>query len=76
MCSSSSRVLISGVRDARDFLCYNVGSKESPDWYGTIFGNGGAHISGEPGVVNIDVKYGYGIRLVVYIRVKRHARRR
>ena len=43
------------VRDARDFLCYNVGSKESPDWYGTIFGNGGAHISGEPGVVNIDV---------------------
>jgi len=43
------------VRDARDFLCYNVNSRQSPDWYGTIFGNGGAHISGEPGVVNIDV---------------------
>ncbi|MDE6110239.1 MAG: translocation/assembly module TamB domain-containing protein, partial [Muribaculaceae bacterium] len=43
------------LRDAREFLCYNVGSKQSPDWYGTIYGNGGAHISGEPGVVNIDV---------------------
>ena len=43
------------LRDARDFLCYNVGPKQSPDWYGTIYGNGGAHISGEPGVVNIDV---------------------
>ncbi|MBJ2184770.1 MAG: translocation/assembly module TamB domain-containing protein [Muribaculaceae bacterium] len=43
------------VSDARDFLSYNVGSKQSPDWYGTIYGNGGAHIYGEPGVVNIDV---------------------
>ncbi|MDE6161242.1 MAG: translocation/assembly module TamB, partial [Muribaculaceae bacterium] len=43
------------VRDARDFLCYNVNSKQSPDWYGTIYGNGGAHIHGAPGVVNIDV---------------------
>ncbi|MDE6497881.1 MAG: translocation/assembly module TamB [Muribaculaceae bacterium] len=43
------------LRDAREFLCYNVGPKQSPDWYGTIYGNGGAHISGEPGVVNIDV---------------------
>ncbi|MDE6269657.1 MAG: translocation/assembly module TamB, partial [Muribaculaceae bacterium] len=43
------------VSDAREFLCYNVGPKQSPDWYGTIFGRGGAHIYGEPGVVNIDV---------------------
>lgn len=43
------------VSDARDFLSYNVNAKQSPDWYGTIFGNGGAHIYGEPGVVNIDV---------------------
>ena len=43
------------VKDARDFLCYDVSSKQSPDWYGTIYGNGGAHIYGEPGVVNIDV---------------------
>lgn len=43
------------VSDARDFLCYNVGPKQSPDWYGTIYGNGGAHIHGAPGVVNIDV---------------------
>lgn len=43
------------VSRARDLLCYNVGPKQSPDWYGTIFGRGGAHIHGEPGVVNIDV---------------------
>lgn len=43
------------VTDARDLLCYNVGPKQSPDWYGTIFGRGGAHIYGEPGIVNIDV---------------------
>lgn len=43
------------VTDARDFLSYNVDSRQSPDWYGTVYGNGGASISGEPGVVNIDV---------------------
>ena len=43
------------VTDAREFLCYDVTSRQSPDWYGTIFGRGGAHIYGEPGVVNIDV---------------------
>lgn len=44
------------VTDARDFLSYNVDANLSPDWYGTIYGNGGATISGEPGVVNIGVK--------------------
>ncbi len=43
------------VTDARNFLSYNVDSKLSPDWYGTVYGNGGATISGEPGVVNIGV---------------------
>lgn len=43
------------VTDAREFLSYNVDSHQSPDWYGTIYGNGSAHISGEPGVVNIGV---------------------
>ncbi len=43
------------VSDAHDFLSYNVDSHRSPDWYGTIYGNGGATITGEPGVVNIGV---------------------
>ncbi len=43
------------VTDAREFLSYNVDSRKSPDWYGTIYGNGSAHISGEPGIVNIGV---------------------
>ncbi len=43
------------VSDARDFLSYNVDARQSPDWYGTVYGNGGATISGEPGVVNIGV---------------------
>ncbi len=43
------------ITQARDFLSYNIGAKENPDWYGTIYGNGGASISGYPGVVNINV---------------------
>lgn len=43
------------ITDARDFLSYNVGPKQSPDWYGTIYGNGGAAVTGAPGVVNIGV---------------------
>ncbi|MDE5594815.1 MAG: translocation/assembly module TamB, partial [Muribaculaceae bacterium] len=43
------------VSDAHDFLSYDVDSRLSPDWYGTIYGNGGATITGEPGVVNIGV---------------------
>ncbi len=41
------------VKDASDFLCYDVNSKLSPDWYGRIFGNGTATIKGYPGVVDI-----------------------
>ena len=43
------------VTDARDFLCYDVKAHQSPDWYGHIYGNGTATISGQPGVVNIGV---------------------
>lgn len=41
------------VKDATDFLCYDVTSRLSPDWYGRIFGNGTATIKGYPGVVDI-----------------------
>ena len=43
------------ITDARNFLSYDVTPQQSPDWYGHIFGNGSANISGHPGVVNIDV---------------------
>lgn len=43
------------VTNAHNFLSYNVDSRQSPDWYGTIYGNGGATVSGEPGIVNIGV---------------------
>ena len=43
------------VTDAQDFLCYDIPEKKLDDWYGTIYGTGSAFISGEPGVVNIDV---------------------
>lgn len=43
------------LTDARHLLCYDVNSRQSPDWYGRVFGNGSAFISGKPGVVNIDV---------------------
>lgn len=40
---------------ARNLLCYDETSRQNPDWYGRVFGNGGAHISGGPGIVDIDV---------------------
>lgn len=43
------------ITDARDFLSYNVTQKLSPDWYGTVYGTGGARITGRPGVVEIGV---------------------
>ncbi len=44
------------ITQARNFLSYNTTSRQNPDWYGTIYGNGSASITGEPGVVNIGVK--------------------
>ena len=43
------------VTDARELLCFNGTSKQNPDWYGTVYGNGGATIQGWPGVVDIGV---------------------
>lgn len=43
------------ITNAHDFLCYDVTQQINPDWFGTIFGNGSAFITGEPGLVNIDV---------------------
>ncbi len=43
------------VSEARNFLSYNVTSKINPDWYGTVYGNGGATIVGRPGVIEIGV---------------------
>ena len=43
------------ITDARDLLVYDV--KENPEhpWYGKVYGNGGATVKGEPGVVDIQV---------------------
>ncbi len=43
------------ITEAQNFLSYDVTPKLSPDWYGRIYGNGSAFISGEPGVVDIKV---------------------
>ena len=43
------------ITHARDFLCYDVGPNSDTKWYGTIYGNGSAFVSGEPGVVKINV---------------------
>ncbi|MDE6311381.1 MAG: translocation/assembly module TamB domain-containing protein [Muribaculaceae bacterium] len=43
------------VSDAHELLCFNGTPKQNPDWYGTVYGNGGATIQGRPGVVDIGV---------------------
>ncbi len=43
------------ITDAKNFLSYDITSKQNPDWYGTIYGTGGATITGVPGTVNIYV---------------------
>lgn len=43
------------ITGARNFLCYDVTPKLSPDWYGRIFGNGTAFVNGRPGEISIDV---------------------
>lgn len=43
------------ISEAHNFLSYNVTSRLNPDWYGTVYGNGGATIKGRPGVINIGV---------------------
>ncbi len=51
----SAPVFDFSITGAEDFLCYNVTEKLSPDWYGKIYGDGSAHVHGEPGVVDIAV---------------------
>lgn len=43
------------ITDARDLLVYDV--KENPEhpWYGRVYGNGSATVSGVPGLVDINV---------------------
>lgn len=41
--------------NARDFLAYNIAETDTQPWYGKIYVNGGASITGRPGTVNIDV---------------------
>ena len=43
------------ISDAHRLLCYDTNSKMNPDWYGTIYGNGGAVVKGWPGMVQISV---------------------
>ncbi len=43
------------ISDARHLLCYDTNSKMNPDWYGTIYGDGGAVVRGWPGMVQISV---------------------
>ena len=43
------------ISDARRLLCYDTNASMNPDWYGTIYGNGGAVVRGWPGMVNISV---------------------
>lgn len=43
------------VTNARNFLCFDINEKISPDWYGHIFCNGVAHVRGIPGYIDINV---------------------
>ena len=43
------------LRDAKSLLCYNTNEKINPLWYGTIYGSGHAQITGNPGVIDIDM---------------------
>lgn len=43
------------ITDARNMLVYDVGENSETNWYGRIFGNGNATVTGEPGIVDISV---------------------
>lgn len=43
------------ITDARDLLCYDVAENDENPWYGKVFGNGSASITGEPGLVTVGV---------------------
>lgn len=41
------------ISEADSLLCYDIKRKDNPRWFGTIWGRGGARITGDPDVVNI-----------------------
>ncbi|MDE5837976.1 MAG: translocation/assembly module TamB, partial [Paramuribaculum sp.] len=43
------------ISNAKNMLVYDVKENNETNWYGRIFGNGSASVTGEPGVVNIGV---------------------
>lgn len=43
------------ITNANDLLCYDTNEAINPVWYGTIYGDGAAFVSGEPGQVDIKV---------------------
>ncbi|MDE7108814.1 MAG: hypothetical protein K2O49_02440, partial [Muribaculaceae bacterium] len=43
------------LSDARHLLCYDTNSSLNPDWYGVVYGNGGAVVRGWPGLVSVSV---------------------
>ena len=44
------------ITQARDMLVYDVPENQEQRWFGRIFGNGSATVSGQPGVVDIGVE--------------------
>ncbi len=43
------------LTNANGLLCYDTNSSMNPDWWGTIYGTGSGHLSGRPGLVEVDV---------------------
>lgn len=43
------------ITNARNLLCYDTNADINPVWYGQIYGNGSAFVTGEPGRVDIKV---------------------
>lgn len=43
------------LKDAESLLCYDTNEKINPLWYGTIYGSGHAQITGNPGLIDIDM---------------------
>ena len=41
--------------DMNNFLCYDTKVEQNPDWYGTVYADGSAIITGEPGFVDIGI---------------------
>lgn len=43
------------LTEAKEFLCYDINEKMNDKWYGTIYGNGAAFITGDSEIVKIGV---------------------